>query len=779
MKRLLFIIAFVGLHGLLNAQDFNQITPDGDITTSNNKAKKDSLGSKNEAPRGFWAWTVDKRFGDRFKTEPDTLQHLYMNSIFTEGKYGQFNTLGNLGSPRLNRIFADRQEPQQFMFTQPYDFFITEVDQYRFINTLSPITNITFQECGDKNYGEDHFKAKFAVSAGKRISAGFNFNYVYGRGYYQNQSTAHFNYTMFGAYLGDRYEAQLLMSTNHQKTAENGGIRNDEYITHPEQFTDDFETYEIPTYLTQNWNRMDHHHIFLTHRYNIGFNRKVPMTPEEIKAKKFAMESAKEKAERDAIEKARRKAMKNGEDFDEEEFLEQQKEQKKLAGRPDDAKIAGEEPKDIKTEGGERIKVDGAEAADSLLAASKKEKEDTAWLKNEYVPVTSIIHTFNWDYSHRIFQAYQTPENFYANKYYDNLALHGDSIYDPTRHFSIKNHLALSMLEGFNKWAKAGVKLFASHELRHFSLPDSLKHETSYNEQSISVGGQLAKTQGHTLHYNVIGETYLIGEDAGQMKLDANVDINIPFWGDTLRIEGKGYYHRLHPTFYQRHFHSKHAWWDNSSLEKETRTRIEGIASFPKTQTKIRVVADNLKNYIYFAQSYTTKVPEESTNNTQTGHQVSLRQETDNVTLLTLQLQQNFTLGPINWENQITYQKCSNTNVLPVPELNLYSNLYLKFKVAVLHVDLGADVRYFSKYNVPDYSPQLGQFTVQDNGENNVELGNYPWVNVYANMKLKQARFYVMMSHVNYSRGADCFMVPHYPTNQRVLRLGVSWNFFN
>jgi hypothetical protein len=779
MKKLLFILVFVGLHGLLYGQDFNQITPDGDITT-NNKTKKDSLGSKNEAPRGFWAWTVDKRFGDRTKTEPDTLQHMYMNSIFTEGKYGQFNTLGNLGSPRLNRIFADRQEPQQFMFTQPYDFFITEVDQYRFINTLSPITNITFQECGDKNNGEDHFKAKFAINAGKRISTGFNFNYIYGRGYYQNQSTAHFNYTMYGAYLGDRYEAQLLMSTNHQKTAENGGIRSDEYITHPEQFTDNFETYEIPTYLTQNWNRMDHHHIFFTHRYNIGFNRKVPMTPEEIKAKKFAMESAKEKAERDAIEKARRKALKNGEDFDEEEFLKERNEQKKLTGRPDDAKIAGEEPKDVKIEEGERIKVDGAAAADSLLAISKKEKEDTAWFKNEYVPVTSIIHTMNWDYAHRIFQAYQTPQEFYKkkNNYYDS-ELHGDSIYDLTRHFSIKNHFALSMLEGFNKWAKAGIKAFASHELRHFALPDSAKHETSYNEQSISIGGQLVKTQGRTLHYNVIGETYLIGEDAGQLKLDANVDVNIPFWGDTVRIEGKGYFHKLHPTFYQRHFHSQHVWWDNSNLEKETRTRIEGLASFPKTRTKIRVAADNLKNYIYFAQSYNTEITEGSSNNIQTGHQVSLRQETENITLLTLQLQQDFTLGPLNWENQITYQKCSNTNVLPVPELNIYSNLYLKFKVAVLNINLGADVRYFTKYYVPDYSPLIGQYAVQDNGENNMELGNYPWVNVYANMKLKQARFYVMMSHVNYSSGANCFMVPHYPTNQMVLRFGVSWNFFN
>ncbi|MBQ6203688.1 MAG: hypothetical protein IJK46_06285 [Prevotella sp.] len=778
MRKLLFILFFVGCYESLYAQDFNEITPDGNIT---NTAKKDTLGSNKEAPRGFFAWTVDKRFGDRTRTEPDTLQYMYMNSIFTEGKYGEYNTLGNLGSPRLNRIFADRQEPQQFYFTQPYDFFITEVDQFHFINTLSPITNITFQECGDKNNGEDHFKAKFAVNAGKRISVGFNFNYIYGRGYYQNQSTAHFNYSMYGAYLGDRYEAQMIMSTNHQKTAENGGIRNDEYITHPEQFTDNFETYEIPTFLSSNWNRLDHHHIFFTHRYNVGFNRKIPMTPEEIKAKKFAMESAKEKEERDAIEKARRKALKKGEDFDEEAFLQEREEQKKLSGRPDDAKIAGEEPADIKIEAGERIKVDGAQAADSLLAASKKEAEDTAWYKNEYVPVTSFIHTLNWDYAHRIYQSYLTPDDYYLHQnYYDSSVLHGDSIYDPTRHYSLKNTVALSLLEGFNKWAKAGLKAFATHELRHFTLPDSLQHGVSYNEHNISIGGQLVKAQGNMLHYNVTAETFLVGEDAGQIKVDANVDVNIPFWGDTIKIEGKGFYHRLSPTFYQRHFHSKHIWWDNSNLEKETRSRIEGVLSYPKTRTKFRVVADDLKNYIYFAHSYLTDNSDGSVNLIQTDHEVTLRQETENIALLTLQLQQNFVLGPINWENVITYQKCSNKTVLPLPDFNFYSNLYLKFRIAkVLDTNIGADIRYFTKYYVPDYNPLLGQFTIQNNGENNIELGNYPWINVYANLKLKQARFYVMMSHVNYTKGAECFLVPHYPTNQMILRLGVSWNFFN
>ena len=86
---------------------------------------------------------------------------------------------------------------------------------------------------------------------------------------------------------GEKYQANLLLSLNHQKVAENGGITNDAYITHPDMFNESFETNEIPTVLTRNWNRNDNQHIFFNHRYSLGFYRKVPMTKDEIKAKEF------------------------------------------------------------------------------------------------------------------------------------------------------------------------------------------------------------------------------------------------------------------------------------------------------------------------------------------------------------------------------------------------------------------------------------------------------------------------------------------------------------
>lgn len=759
--------------------DFNYNEDSQFRPQTNRKVNTDSLGSDKEIPKGIRVWTVDERFGDTKAAVVDTLQHMYMNSTFTEGLRGEYNTLGNMGTARLNRIFIDRRNTQgNFIFTEPYDYIVNPVSDFHFTNTYSPITNITLNSCGDKVTGEDDFKAMFAVNANKRLGAGFRFDYKYGRGYYNAQSTSHFKYTMWASYLGDRYQAHFLFSTNHEKMTENGGITNDDYIKHPEIYTESFATNEIPTVLEQNWNRLDNQHIFFTHRYNVGFSRKVKMTEEEIKAKKFAMASKKENAEEEAKEEARKKAKEQGKKFNEKAYDKQQG--AKFTGRPDGAKIAGDEPakdsaaKDIKTDS-TRIAVNGKAAADSLLAVQKKNAEDSLFYKSEYVPVTSFIHTVKFDNYRRIYEAYQTPADYYLNEYYDAGRLTGDSIYDQTKHWHMKNTFAIAMLEGFNKWAKAGLKAFASYDLRHYELPTMEGGFEKYNEHVLSVGGQLSKQEGKTLHYNAVAEIGLTGVDAGTLAIDGNVDVNIPFLGDTLQVRGDAFFHRETPSFYYRNYHARHLWWEND-LDKTIHTRIMGTLSFPKTRTKLRVAVDEIKNYTYFSQSY--DITKEGL---RTGVMVTPMQESGGINLLTAQLEQNFRLGILNWENQFTYQHSSKESVLPVPAFNAYTNLYIKFKVVkVLNVDLGADMRYFTSYEAPDYSPYMGQYTVQGNGENNVKIGNYPIVNVYANVHIKHTRFFVMMSHINAGQGdKNYFFAPHYPMNERVFRIGVSWNFFN
>lgn len=794
MKRYFFLLAFLGLSVNAAVAQIEDGTSGDDGTFASGDYRKtgrsDSIQSQHkEIPRGVKVWTVDERFGDRRPAVPDTLSYMFMNTGLNTGLRGEYNALGNLGSPRQNRIFIDRRPQSEFFFLDLYDMFIVQPSDFQFTSTLSPITVLTYNTAGNRTNGEDHFKALFAINAGKEWGFGFKFDYLYGRGYYSNQNTSHFNYTMWGSYLGERYQAHLLLSLNHQKVAENGGIANDAYITHPESFNDTYSEEEIPTILQKNWNRNDNQHVFFNHRYSLGFFRKVPMTEEEIKAKQFALKSQKAKEEQQEKEKARRRAKANGEKFDEERY----DKEKRSSGRPEDAAIAGDVAQAgavaDSSKAGDRMTVNLEDSVQMETLRKQDAQKETAeqWMKEEYVPVTSFIHTVRFDNYRRIYQAYNTPKDFYAQNYFNYGTTVNDSIYDRTKHWAFRNTFAVALLEGFNKWAKAGLKAFLSYELRHYELPVMttpagasaafFDGEQKWNQHDVSVGGQLLKTQGRTFHYDISAEAWLAGDRAGQFHIDGHADLGFPLLGDTVQLAATAFLHRSAASFYMEQFHSKHYWWDNH-LDQQIHSRILGEFSLKKTRTRLRVGYDVLKNYTYFGiQNDRIK----SGDNYLVQHNaLNVRQSGSPVSLLTLQLQQDLRLGILNWQNVLTLQKSSKDDILPVPLFNAYSNLFIRFRIArVLDVDLGVDGRYFTDYYAPEYIPGIGAFGIQETETSRTKIGNYPVLDAYANFQLQHTRFFVMFSHVNSSDGGDYFFTPHYPLNQRIFRFGISWNFFN
>lgn len=736
-----------------------------DNTFNPNRAMDSLNASHKQVPKGMYVWTIDENFGDITRQVPDTAQHLVMNTIFTEGMYGEYNTTGNLGSPRIARIATDRDFSPRMAFLEPYGYFITKPSELRFTNTLSPITNLYYNSCGNKTNGEDHLKALFASNINKQAGFGFKFDYLYGRGYYQNQSNAYFDYTLWGSYLGERYQAHAIVSFDHMKTTENGGIENDEYITHPEAQSDTYTSNEIPTILSDNWNRNDGFHATLSHRYNIGFHKEVPMTEEEKEAKRFALKA---KAEQETLEGAKEGGSTSAETP-----------AGRPSGRPDDAVIVGDLPNDSIMDENRRLAEQKArEMADSLVTVKNSEQSDTSWMKQIYVPVTSFIHNLNYDTNDRTYIAYQTPKDYYLNRYQTVMdKAYGDSIYDDIKYYSLRNKFAIALMEGFNKYVPMGVKLFVGHELRNYRLPEvGTNAYGSYNETNFSIGGQLIKTQGNALHYKATFETVVVGEDIGDVRVDGDGDINIPMFKDTVNVALKAFYHLTNPTFLQRHYHSKHFWWDHDGFNKQMHTHIEGLFSYPRTGTKLRLAYDNLQNYVYLATSY-----DRPTASTVTNLTADVRQSSKNISLLTAALEQNFKVGPLVWENRVTLQKSSDADILPVPTLNVWTNLYLDFRIAkVLRVHFGADVYWFSEYHAPEYCAQLGQFAVQENQAVRTTQGNYPVVSAYLNFKLKQCRFFIMMSHLNAGSGnKNYFLTPHHPINDSVLRMGLVWTFHN
>ncbi|WP_300726296.1 putative porin [uncultured Bacteroides sp.] len=402
----------------------------------------------------------------------------------------------------------------------------------------------------------------------------------------------------------------------------------------------------------------------------------------------------------------------------------------------------------------------------------------------EYVPVTSFLHTINLDINKRRYISKDEKEN---KEYYLNQFL-PDVEKDIIDNFSVKNTIGIELREGFNKWAKAGLTAFATHEFRRFNMVDSLsltpdsRYQKKYIENVVSVGGQLIKEQGRLLHYNVTGEVAVLGEDAGQFQIEGNGDLNFKLFNDTVRLDVKAYIKNQNPTFFFRHFHSKHYWWDNDDLSKVMRTRVEGKLTIDRWKTRLSAGVENIKNYTYLdnvSVPYTTTTGGEE--NITYLNNLEVRQCSDNIQVFSATLRQDFKFGIFHLDNEVTYQKSSKQDVLPLPDLVLYHNLYLRFALAkkVLQVEIGADLRYFSEYYAPDYTPGIGQFHLQ-NKDTRYKLGGYPMVNGYINIHLKRTRFFIQMYNLFQGQGEKSYIFsPHYPLNPRILKLGLSWNFFD
>ncbi len=389
-----------------------------------------------------------------------------------------------------------------------------------------------------------------------------------------------------------------------------------------------------------------------------------------------------------------------------------------------------------------------------------------------YIPVTSFIWTLDYKHNKHKFIDQAAAED---TSYFDHTYLNYGGTNEKQYYSSVRNTVGVSMLEGFNKYAKFGFALYATHEMRKYTqVPDSITGRVTtwptadsltvavphkHTENDFTVGGQLTKQHGSILTYDAQAEFGVVGRHAGDIDVKGDVATRISLLGDTVTIKGYGYFKNKAVPYLLEKFVSNHFAWDND-LSKVTRFRVGGVLDVPHTATLVNVGYETLKNYVYFGTDGTPA---------QCGSPIHVLNAT---------LKQNLAFRALHWENDLTFQTSSNDDVLPLPKFSIYSNLYVKFTIArVLHCQLGVDGNYYTKYYAPSYNPATMTFYNQ----HDVKCGNFAFMNLYANFRMKQARFFVMYSHVNKGLfgGNNYFNAPHYPLNPGRFQLGVIVDFLN
>jgi hypothetical protein len=157
-------------------------------------------------------------------------------------------------------------------------------------------------------------------------------------------------------------------------------------------------------------------------------------------------------------------------------------------------------------------------------------------------------------------------------------------------------------------------------------------------------------------------------------------------------------------------------------------------------------------------------------------------QHTGGLSVISLFARKDLRAWKFHLAADVLVQISSNADVLDLPLFTGRGTGYFEHQFnfrktkGTLSTQIGAEVTYHSLYNAYAYMPETGRFYRQDM----TETGNYPFINVFLNLKLKRTRIFIMFDHVNSEfTGYNYFMVPDYPMNIRMFRYGIAWTFYD
>lgn len=404
----------------------------------------------------------------------------------------------------------------------------------------------------------------------------------------------------------------------------------------------------------------------------------------------------------------------------------------------------------------------------------KKGAKDST--QTEFVPVTKFGHSLRIDDMRKRYYESTPDTGFYKNTYYPVMEKA-----DTAGMQVMTNRFSISLAEEFNKWMRFGLTAYIENEIERFNyrerslventdvlatgrlignrkvydLADVMKYDL---KSSTRLGGILSKELGQKFTYSIQGEITPIGYKAGDMLLSADFKSAFKLWRDTIQLQANGFIRSDAPSYYNQFYQSNHFFWINS-FDKIYRTRVGGRFAIPNRSLWLDVSVENVTKTIYYD---TLSLPV---------------QDNGNVQIVAANLRKDFHVGSFTLENNVVYQLSSNQDVIPLPDLTLYHNLYyhgLWFKV--LSAQLGVDLRYNTSYYAPAYMPATGQFRMQKD----MKVGNYPIISPYANFHLKRTRFFFQYYHLNrlFMKGVY-YSMPYYPVDPSVFKMGLTWNFYN
>lgn len=460
-----------------------------------------------------------------------------------------------------------------------------------------------------------------------------------------------------------------------------------------------------------------------------------------------------------------------------------------------DTKLDGTGPTDWDSDAENRVRsydILISQRVKLFTLTSKVDTTDTDRARNIAEPILSYV--FKMDRASKTYE----DINPLGSGYYDAIYFNTKNTLDSLLNFRMDNSVQLEFKSTFRRKVQTGIYGLIGNEYEKYSnyslwdtsfsqLEDTLltpfisnndtlkgvSIDTAFNSTYFSAGiyGNFWKR----VWADFSGTYYLAGYKQNQFRLDGVIKTRLTFFNKDFEFDILGSFENKKPGYLLEHYYSNHYIWD-TEMKPENSYRLSSVISSPSKNFELKGNYHVIRNLIYFDQDASPKNYNQILN------------------YFSVEATQVFNVWNIYSKNKVIYQVSENQNVLPLPNLILFNSTYFdytfRFKSTKgeLQTIFGVNVYYNTMFYGYEYSPATSQFYVQSDKE----IGNYPLMDVFINIKLKRVRFFTQIQHINSSWFEQrYYSAVHYPYNQGLdidteewrIRLiawkfGLSWSFY-
>lgn len=380
----------------------------------------------------------------------------------------------------------------------------------------------------------------------------------------------------------------------------------------------------------------------------------------------------------------------------------------------------------------------------------------------------SLIYKFNYRSDYKFYVEGKLPTytitadnvsnefNYYQNTYNNTLSY--DSVY--------YNKLINTAGFKFGENGKLGLNIFYTYlksNYYYFNIDTLFNNSKSSNIDNEFLTINLYRNILNSFSFRVTGDYYFDGYNKDNYLLKYEIKKRLSNKENPATLTLFGVYKNMRSDYFFNNFRSNHFKWNNHFNNKEE-NKIRLLYSNDSFKLRLGANFDRIKNFIYFNKE---AIP---------------NQNDGNISIYSAFLDKKFTFYKFNLLNKIVYQYSDNDTIIPLPMISLYESLYYEnlIKFHRTHgkmlTQIGFDVYYNTKFYAPAYMASLSQFYLQDE----MEIGGYPYIDFFINIKIKRARLFFKVQHLNSDLiKREYFTVLHYPMNERSFKFGLSWSFYN